>query len=306
MVKVAVPTGAQPGQQIQFTMPSGVRVMTTVQEPVMPGDTLTVAVPTSGSGGQQQAVAPVTYAQFQPASSTVRTLQPVAVQLPQNQQLQAPQQLAPLLPMAEVSLEEVDRQASNRDWLIYGLAFPACCFCGPFVAMIIWAVLATIYFCKPAEERLRRPRQYGPACAAASTIGVLCCCMCLIGLLFIAVVAACSSSSSSTDGSADMQSCLKSWNVTWDDGYHHHEHHHHHPPPYFLAKNVEHRASGLDDFFEPPKEYPGVAASEAHYDEKDLKHFQGASQQSFGRLKYASQKFFDRLKKNFEGRDVVA
>lgn len=252
-VKVAVPTGALPGQQIQFTMPNGTRVMTTVQESVAPGEMLTVAVPTDNSGGQQQAAAaaaPMTQSQLQPVSLAARTLQPVAVQLPQHQQQLPPQHLAPLLPAAGVSLEEADRQATNRDWLIYVLAFPVCCCVGPLVSLIIWAVLAMVYFCKPAEERQRRPRQWGPACAAASTIGALCCCMCLFGLLFLVAVAACSD----TDGKDHGQTCMKNWNITWDHG-HNHQHHHH--PSFFLAKTVEHEIGDSASSFALPEENPG-------------------------------------------------
>eukprot|EP00930_Biecheleria_cincta_P003819 TRINITY_DN104729_c0_g1_i1.p1 TRINITY_DN104729_c0_g1~~TRINITY_DN104729_c0_g1_i1.p1 ORF type:complete len:337 (-),score=77.56 TRINITY_DN104729_c0_g1_i1:63-1073(-) len=252
MVRVAVPTGAQPGQQIQFTMPNGTRVVTTVQESVTPGEMLTVAVPTGISGGQQQAApAPVTQSQLQPVSAAARTLQPVAVQLPQHQQQLPLQHLAPLLPAAGVSLEEADRQATTRDWLIYVLAFPICCCAGPLVAMIIWAVLAMIYFCKPAEERQRRPRQYGPACAAASTIGLLCCCVCLFGLMFLVALAACGSIDSKEHG----QTCMKNFNITWGHGIHHdHDHHH---PPFFLAKNVAHEIGESGGLFEPPEEDTG-------------------------------------------------
>ena len=45
LVKVSVPTGAVPGQQINFTMPNGQRVSTSVQEQVQAGATLTVSVP---------------------------------------------------------------------------------------------------------------------------------------------------------------------------------------------------------------------------------------------------------------------
>jgi hypothetical protein len=238
--------------------------MTTVQESVAPGEMLTVAVPTGSSGGQHQAAAavPMTQSQLQPASLAARTLQPVAVQLPQHQQYLAPQHLAPLLPSAGVSLEEADRQATNRDWLIYVLAFPVCCCVGPLVSMIIWAVLAMIYFCKPAEERQRRPRQYGPACAAASTIGALCCCMCLFGLLFLVAVAACSD----TNGKDHGQTCMKNWNITWDHGHFHHHHHHH--PPFFLGKTVEHEIGDSVSSFEPLEENPGQKIAR-----EDVKNF---------------------------------
>jgi len=159
MVKVAVPSGAVAGQQINFTMPNGVRVCASVQENVQPGEMMTVAVPS----------------------------QPVP-QAPQVQQ--APNARVAVPPTGYISLEEVDRAATQRDWMFYLLSIPLCCCVNPTCALLVWAGLALNYFCKPREERERRPQQFGPACAAASTAGACCCFMFLMGIFFVVGVIA--------------------------------------------------------------------------------------------------------------------
>eukprot|EP00439_Symbiodinium_sp_Y106_P005870 s5468_g1.t1 len=166
LVKVSVPTGAVPGQQINFTMPNGQRVSTSVQEQVQPGATLTVSVPSP-------APAPVAVpaAMGVAAPSGPAMLQPGLAQARET-----------LLPQPVVNASQVDRQNAQMGWVAFALSFLACCFCGLPIALCIWSVVAMSYFCKPREERDRRPRSYAPACASAVTAGILCCCTLLAGL----------------------------------------------------------------------------------------------------------------------------
>jgi len=189
MVKVSVPSGAVPGQQINFQMPCGLRVTTMVQEHVQPGAMLTVAVPS-------QSATP----------------------------MGGPGHALPYSPIA--SPEEVDRQAADRSWVIFALSFPACCCFSPLIALLMWAGLAMFYFCKPAEERQRRPRQFAPACAAASTAAACGLCTLLGLLIFAVVVAACGSTveGNTCPGLHFNMTNLGVHHHDWHHNWHHHWH----------------------------------------------------------------------------------
>eukprot|EP00913_Durusdinium_trenchii_P023736 g22294.t1 len=138
MVKVAVPTGATPGQQINFTLPNGQRVTTSVQESrgtgvfptegVQPGTVLTVAVP---SMPERVAAAPAAF-------STDDHL------------AQAREALLPRPTV--VNAVEADQRCATFGWIVYGLSFLVCCLCSFPVALCIWGIVALDYFCKPYED----------------------------------------------------------------------------------------------------------------------------------------------------------
>eukprot|EP00931_Biecheleriopsis_adriatica_P104854 TRINITY_DN79472_c0_g1_i1.p1 TRINITY_DN79472_c0_g1~~TRINITY_DN79472_c0_g1_i1.p1 ORF type:complete len:373 (-),score=88.06 TRINITY_DN79472_c0_g1_i1:62-1057(-) len=220
MVRVAVPTGAVPGQQINFTMPSGQQVSTSLQEHVQPGTVLTVSVPTQT---QQAATTP----QSSTDANTLSGLQQV------------------LLPQPQVSLEEADRQAAKTGWIIYLLSLPICCCCSPLCGLILWSGLALHYFCKPFEERRLRPRQFAPACAAVSTAGVMCACCLLMGFLMAMVVAMCSGTSFDDKGS-DIPDICQGVNstITFKHPFKHHFKH-----PFFTHHDL-HDAQPLPAPFE--------------------------------------------------------
>jgi len=234
LVKVSVPTGAVPGQQINFTMPNGQRVSTSVQEQVQPGATLTVSVPSP-------APAPVAVpaAMGVAAPSGPAMLQPGLAQARET-----------LLPQPVVNASQVDRQNAQMGWVAFALSFLACCFCGLPIALCIWSVVAMSYFCKPREERDRRPRSYAPACASAVTAGILCCCTLLAGLGALFVFALCGPFD--MDHMDKMDSCpgLEKWiNSTHMDHHHHwhpkwmsknHMDHHHHWHPHWLRGSFHH------------------------------------------------------------------
>jgi len=219
MVKVAVPTGATPGQQINFTLPNGQRVTTSVQEGVQPGSVLTVAVPNPG-GVPQGSDAPA------PASSPPPAAPANSVNISDGL---APAREA-LLPQTVVNGPEADQRSAGVKWAIYGLSFAVCCFCSPLVGLCIWSALALDYFCKPSQERLRRPHSYGPACASLVTVivlGVLCLC---IFLIFVAagvyVAAMCATEGPKPEACTDLQKFLNNSDISWG---HHHHHGHWHP-----------------------------------------------------------------------------
>ena len=86
---------------------------------------------------------------------------------------------------------QADQRCATIGWVVYGLSFVVCCLCSFPVACCVWGVVALDYFCKPYEERLRRPRSYGPACASlatASITGALCICMTVIFMAAAAYV----------------------------------------------------------------------------------------------------------------------
>eukprot|EP00933_Yihiella_yeosuensis_P031285 TRINITY_DN2483_c0_g3_i2.p1 TRINITY_DN2483_c0_g3~~TRINITY_DN2483_c0_g3_i2.p1 ORF type:complete len:298 (+),score=79.10 TRINITY_DN2483_c0_g3_i2:94-987(+) len=197
LIKVTVPTAAAAGQQIQFTTPEGVRVMTTLQEPASAGTVLTIATPNAPSQLSQ------------PLIQTNPTVAPVQMMG---------------LPTNSVTPEQVDRQNANYSWIAY-LASVAICLCGGLpVSMLVCGAVGLQYFCKSREERLQRPRQYVPACVALSTLGVLCACTCLAVVAMVGVGVACGQDLEQCPG---LRHDLKHWHP------HHHHHHHwdqHHPP----------------------------------------------------------------------------
>lgn len=216
MVKVAVPTGATPGQQINFTLPNGQRVTTSVQEGVQPGTVLTVAVP---SMPERVAAAPAAF-------STDDHL------------AQAREALLPRPTV--VNAVEADQRCATLGWIVYGLSFLVCCLCSFPVALCIWGIVALDYFCKPYEERQRRPRSYAPACASlvtASTLCGLCLCLALLAMMGMAFVAMfCATDTNKTEMCTDLQKILNHTDVPW-------QHHHgpwHHPNRRFLDR-VLHR-----------------------------------------------------------------
>eukprot|EP00438_Fugacium_kawagutii_P028347 Skav219242 [mRNA] locus=scaffold1242:180095:195605:- [translate_table: standard] len=214
MVKVAVPTGATAGQQINFTMPNGQRVTTSVQEGVQPGTVLTVAVPSPD-----------------PSAPVAPAAAPRAPAAPVN----SSDGLAPareaLLPAPLVNAAEADQRSAVVKWLLYGGSFLVCCFCSLPVALCIWVALALDYFCKPMEERTRRPRSYGPACASlvtASVVGVLCLCMLIAALAAAVFVAAmCAQDGEKPEVCSDLQKFLNNSDTPW----HHRPHGPHHWGP---------------------------------------------------------------------------
>ncbi|CAE7518492.1 unnamed protein product [Symbiodinium sp. CCMP2456] len=231
LVKVSVPTGAVPGQQINFTMPNGQRVSTSVQEQVQPGATLTVSVPSPAPAAMAVA-APTGSAMLQPGLAQARET---------------------LLPQPVVNASQVDRM--KMGWVAFGLSFLACCLCGlPMlpIALCIWSVVAMSYFCKPREERDRNPLLYAPACASAVTAGILCCCTLLAGLGALFVFALCGPFD--MDHMDKMDSCpgLEKWiNSTHMDHHHHwhpkwmsknHMDHHHHWHPHWLRGSFHHES----------------------------------------------------------------
>ena len=56
----------------------------------------------------------------------------------------------------------------------FKMPFSATCQWSFPVALCVWGVVTLDYFCKPYEERQRRPRSYGPACASLVTASVTC------------------------------------------------------------------------------------------------------------------------------------
>mmetsp|Transcript_61383 Transcript_61383/g.97316 ORF Transcript_61383/g.97316 Transcript_61383/m.97316 type:complete len:296 (+) Transcript_61383:73-960(+) len=224
MAKVAVPTGATAGQQINFTMPNGQRVTTSLQEGVQPGTVLTVAVPSADA----------------PA--------PPAPAMPVNSSDGLAQAREALLPAPVVNAAEADQRAATLKWLLYGGSFLVCCFCSLPVALCIWGALALDYFCKSSEDRARRPRSYAPACASAvtvSVIGVLCVCALLAVLIAAVMVAAmCATDGDKPDVCTDLQKFINNSDIHWHHGPgphgHHWEPHHWHNKRMFLDK-VLHR-----------------------------------------------------------------
>mmetsp|Transcript_127114 Transcript_127114/g.301952 ORF Transcript_127114/g.301952 Transcript_127114/m.301952 type:complete len:334 (+) Transcript_127114:61-1062(+) len=229
LVKVSVPTGAVPGQQINFTMPNGQRVSTSVQEQVQAGATLTVSVPSPAPAAM--AVAPTGSAMFQPGLAQARET---------------------LLPQPTVNAREADPFNAGMRWGAFGLGFTFCCFCGLPVGLCVWSLVALSHFCMPREDRDRNPRSYAPACASAVTAGVLCCCALLSGLMFLFVFALCGPFD--MDNMDKMDSCpgLEKWiNSTHMDHHHHwhpkrmsHNHmdHHHHWHPHWLRGSFHHES----------------------------------------------------------------
>mmetsp|Transcript_33577 Transcript_33577/g.62918 ORF Transcript_33577/g.62918 Transcript_33577/m.62918 type:complete len:378 (-) Transcript_33577:85-1218(-) len=226
LVKVSVPTGAVAGQQINFTMPNGQRVSTSVQEQIQPGALLTVSVPSA---------APATA----PATAPAPAPQPSVAQPPMVQAREA------LLPQPTVvNALEADRHSSQCSWIVFGLSFAACC-CIPgvglFVALIAWSGVALTHFCKPREDRLRHPRTYAPACASAVTAGALCFCGLMALVTFLVALSLCGPGAWDPDSHELKDACpgLERWvNRTHHHGhgqwhghfmlFGHHGHHFHH------------------------------------------------------------------------------
>ncbi|CAJ1357797.1 unnamed protein product [Effrenium voratum] len=229
LVKVAIPSGATAGQQINFTMPNGQRVTTSVQETVQPGAVLTVSVP-----------APEVVAA--PAVSAVPAAPVASDSLAQAREV--------LLPQPVVNADEADRQQAMMTWAAFGASFLVCLVCGLPCACCIWGAVALNYFCKPMEERRRSPRSFGPACASVVTAGV---CM-VIGALVAAVAAvAWCSDPNASDGCHD----LMKW-VNHTHG-HHGWHHVHGEKKMFLHDVLEKMKHKHEE--EGPKLLPGVEAA---------------------------------------------
>jgi len=162
-LQVSVPSGAAPGQAVQFTAPDGRLMSATVPEGVAPGSVLTVQYPMNN---QSPAPAPA----VQPATMTA--------------------QVAPRLPQVGASVEEQDAQASAWGWRMYAAGLVCLC-CQPFCSFILWLVAAGLYFCKPQSARSNFPRQRGPAMASLITGIILTVIAMLMFLVGLAVFAEC-------------------------------------------------------------------------------------------------------------------
>jgi len=185
-IQVTVPQGSGPQQPVRFTTPDGQSMEVTVQERLEPGAVITVEyTPT------QHAAPPAAMAPASPAAP---------------------------LPQVTVSPEDLDRQAMERSWWVYGAGW-LCCFCchAPLCALLVWAAAAAAYFAKPPGERAQRPRQRGPAKTSAITCCAVAALALIGGLAFLA-------------GHHKRCALLTRFH-SWHRGHHHgHDHHGHHVP----------------------------------------------------------------------------
>jgi len=152
-VKIAVPEGTVPGQQVFCTLPDGRRATVVAEEHLEPGSSMAVRFPSQLPSQQPQPQ-------------------------PQQNNLQPPPLAAQLLsPLPETEVAPDDGQAATRYWWVYGLSWLACCV-APWMGACMMFGMTVHYFCfKTAQERARRPRQSLPAKVAAATLGAKCICV---------------------------------------------------------------------------------------------------------------------------------
>lgn len=238
-VQVAVPTGAEPGQQIMFLPPGHEQTMSvevpqhlepgavfTVQYPVAPSAAATAAVGDVRSAAAEAAQARAYAAMAQrgtmddwrrqqrcessggdPQSSTPQSSQPQALRpalAPQAEEIEI--ELGDAAPV-QVDLERDNRWAVNL-WTLYATGWLFGCFVSPFLALCLWISGCGFFFCKRSEDRSLLPRSRRVARTIAATVGVFS----VLLLLLVVLVAA-------HHGHA--------WHH-WHHGHGHHHHGHHH------------------------------------------------------------------------------
>ncbi|CAK0829815.1 unnamed protein product [Prorocentrum cordatum] len=160
---VLVPSGIAAGQHLQFTTPDGQSMFVTVPRDCPPNSQVMVqyqpwrpldqgahlAAPRPGAGAVPGPVGP---------------LHGPGVPLPGLAAAAA----APPLPGGDS-----DARGMNIGWALYGLGW-LLCFVVPPLALVLWISLAVPHFCcRSPQLRAQRPRQRGPAVAAAATCLVL-------------------------------------------------------------------------------------------------------------------------------------
>lgn len=161
-VEVRIPDQAMPGQSIHFSLPSGQPVSVPVRERVEAGSVITVQVPVP---------------QASPAVVSATAIPVTAVRAGHGAQV----------PLPTITAQQ-DQQNAQIGWIIYGLGWALCCFMGPLMAFVMWAITAGMFYCKSSEERRNNPRQHAPAKAAAITMGGVCGICTLMGILGAAVM----------------------------------------------------------------------------------------------------------------------
>mmetsp|Transcript_133013 Transcript_133013/g.258951 ORF Transcript_133013/g.258951 Transcript_133013/m.258951 type:complete len:402 (-) Transcript_133013:274-1479(-) len=211
-VKVAVPEGTVPGQQVFCTLPDGRRAMVVSEEHLEPGSSMTVRFPSQ-----------------------------LPSQLPQSQPQQAQPQPPPLgvsllspLPETEVSTD--DGRAATQYWWIYGLSWVCCCFVPCIGASMMFCMTVHFFCIKSARERASRPRQSGPAKVAAATLGAMCMCVALSIFVSSILYMACGENLHKCPG-------LSPW--PWP-AHHHHHGHDDHPHPGHHHGHGDHFFPGFD------------------------------------------------------------
>eukprot|EP00931_Biecheleriopsis_adriatica_P117268 TRINITY_DN92800_c0_g1_i1.p1 TRINITY_DN92800_c0_g1~~TRINITY_DN92800_c0_g1_i1.p1 ORF type:complete len:187 (+),score=27.16 TRINITY_DN92800_c0_g1_i1:126-686(+) len=72
------------------------------------------------------------------------------------------------MPVVGVSHEQMDQQASQFGWMMY-LGGCFLCWCCGGVGFFLWAAVACMHFCKPADQRARLPQERTVACCSLWT-----------------------------------------------------------------------------------------------------------------------------------------
>jgi len=174
-LQVVVNESVNPGQHMAFTTPSGQRMTVPATEFHPAGTVFTVQYPSPPA-------ARVASAQPQPlAQQAARALpshSPVAF---------ADEAGGGPAPFPALSLEWEDRQGMQLGWILYSLGCLSLCF-APCFGLVLWGLVAWLFYRKPAELRPHLPRQRNTARAAIWTLSGVATFAC-VALLVAAVVA---------------------------------------------------------------------------------------------------------------------
>uniref|UniRef100_A0A7S1FJY1 Uncharacterized protein n=1 Tax=Noctiluca scintillans TaxID=2966 RepID=A0A7S1FJY1_NOCSC len=163
-VEVTVRESVSAGQQITFTTPTGQQMMVPVTEHYPAGTVLTVQCPSRSW---------TPHSHYMPQPLAEQAVHAAAG----NHQFVDP---GPLLQLPAVSFEREDKQWSLSGWILYALGWVSFC-CSPVVVgLVLWIIVASMFYCKPRERRVRLPKQKKTARAALWTSAALVLCVLLI------------------------------------------------------------------------------------------------------------------------------
>merc|ERR1712136_210117 len=88
----------------------------------------------------------------------------------------------PAPPLPAVNFQEEDHNGSLLGWGLYACGCVACIFI-PITGLILWIIVASLFYCKPQESRANLPRQKSTAvCAVGSSVA----CTLVLVLVFFA------------------------------------------------------------------------------------------------------------------------
>jgi len=182
-LQVAVPSGCQAGQSLEFTPPGYSQPLSVVMaQQVAPGSVVTVQYPV-----QQQRPVPVMPNPGLPGVS------------PQTLTMQ---QRA--LPPVNASLAEEDRRGCYLGWGLYGVGC-LCLLLLPILGCVLWVVAASLYYCKPANHRAHLLQTRMAALTALITCVASCCCLIVASVAMAAMLASCATTHA--DGTVTFENC---------------------------------------------------------------------------------------------------